>query len=716
MKDTQLLARTPAQFPLESPAGYLQRLAEANGCFSPLVLLDVAGMGRIEGFTPHLAVDKLAPLIGEHSTSLHGYGGAGAGHRVSFSVCGVPLQSRDLRVSTSKICPVCILERSYAPAWLDLAAVDACPVHRRKLLTRCAACGSKLRRTRPGLLRCHCSADLSLQAGEAIAEDHAALLKCLAAKLGEPAKGCDDDYLLDNWLQSMSLMRLLRVIGALAALHRGATKQEGASDAQRAARLLANWPGNAHVALWRLLPKGERTSGTGAMLEHAPSIYRAWLRGVTDPVDVAMLRQMLAGFRAEATAQALTDISVAVEDSGEPSSRWASNGASPLAAERHPLDVAAYDGPAGGGARVAPAVRYDDRRDAPRARPVRSVQIAAVSPRDAARRLGLPVSVLDFLRRHRLIGQGSYAGNGAAYPLAALVALDAQIAAVPVVGRKERAATVRLKVALRRHYGYADAKGELVAAVLTGQMPVVGRYGPGIPDLEVEVAQVEAFVARARQGAYAGWLTASVAAKQLDCDPTVVGSLRGRGLLEGGEFATGLRVSEASVEAFRRCYRSLSSLSREEGRSSRALEEVAGATGIALLSVPRQGKKSEQAFIRLEDVERLRAASLRPVVAQPQQDADYCTVTAAAVMLSCTDVVVPQLIRLGHLARCSGPVRDGVSLASLQSFLRQYQAVVKVAKGKGVGSSRVIGEAAAQGMGLLSVPRGATGALNRPGF
>lgn len=679
MNGAHLLVRTPLQHRLESPAGYLQRLSEANGYGTPQSLLAFAGMGRDEAFTTRLNIEKLAAVLGVRPESLHAYESIGVNAARLPSLCGVQVMHHDLAIARSGICAQCVTELGFSPAWFDLTAMDACPTHRRRLVMVCPACRQAFRRRRPGLLTCKCRADLAGARAEPIEADHTELLGWVVSKFTDQPDN-EQCGMPAQWLSTMSLERLLRVVASFASLHLAATGQLNVSDAQRAARLLSRWPENLYLAIAALTPVDVKGSGAQLLRSSALSVYRTWVKNLSSAPDMAFARGVLAEFdatRAYGSAQSLLVTAVL------PMSRSAA---------------------------VAKRKRSGQLDRSARASNSNVGPGQFVRARVAAKQLGLPVSVLRFLSRTGALGPGST--RHAMFTAAALSQMENQIDGLQILPPGADAVPVKLMTVLRRHFGYIDGKGELVAAVLSGTMSVIGKIGPGFAGLVVDDAQAATFIASARRAGFAGTLSAEAAAAKINCDPTAVEDLCTQGLLEGRTYATGLRFAEDCVLAFIRQFRFLSSIGKEHCASARSLKAIATSVNLPLLLARKSSTGTHQAFLRVEHVDAL-VSALQAHRNPPEERGlrsvpvgDSITFQATAETLECTPSVVSRLIELGHLLIHECVAGRRINRASVDSFLARFRSVVCIARQHGVGPTKILNEAAKLDIDLLAVARG----------
>lgn len=677
MNSAHLLVRTPVQHPLESPAGYLLRVSEANGYGTPKSLLTFADMDRDEAFTTRFNTEKLAVVLGVRPNQLHGYQSRGSNVAAMPALCGLQVMHRDLVITCSRLCPQCIAELGFVPAWFDLSAVDACPTHMRSLVSVCMECKQCMGSLRPGLLTCRCRADLSGALGEPIEADHAELLTWVVSKFTDRPSS-EKHGMPTEWLGAMSLERLLRVIGSLASLHAAATRQSGATDLQRSARLLSRWPENFYVAMAALMPADVDGNGAQLMRANAESVYRTWVANMSSASDMAFVRNVLAEF-----------------DPAKPPGLVQSLLVSVIPPAPRPPETQKWKR-----SRGQDKLTRADQSDRSDGRAGQYMQV-----RVAAKHIGLPVSVLRFLHRTGALGLGST--RRSVLSKAALLHIEGQVEALQILPPGADAVQISLMAVLRRKFGYIDGKGELVAAVLNGTISVIGRVGPGFAGLNVDANQAATFIARARSAGYAGTLSSAAAAERINCAPTVIDDLCAQGLLAGRTYATGLRILEDSASAFIQQFRSLASISKEHGTSARNLLAMASSTNAPLVFARRSCTGKSQAFLRVKDLDLL-VAALDASRRLPQSVliGDSITFQVAADALECTPTVVPRLIELGYLAIHECVAGRRVAKATVDRFLALFRSVAYIARQHGVGPARILNEAASLGIDLLAVERG----------
>lgn len=158
-----LLMRTPAYSPLESPLHYILRLSEANGYSTPTVVMSLAAPDedwRVLAKWNCTYINRLLP-DSQHTPPTFTYRWPSSSRRCDLALLGKPMLSRHINARHAGICPECVHDLGFAPAWCDTRFAIACPTHNRMLIFRCQACGKRLSLYRRGLCTCSCGASLS---------------------------------------------------------------------------------------------------------------------------------------------------------------------------------------------------------------------------------------------------------------------------------------------------------------------------------------------------------------------------------------------------------------------------------------------------------------------------------------------------------------------------------------------------------------------------
>jgi len=252
---------------LESPFGYLCRVAEAHRYNGPHWLLQLAGLSpdraaREDDASRIAHVLRLEP---EEWLALCYRRAARPRPCEQRRFCGKPVGADQLNLSRPRVCPSCLRERSVCWAIWDLCLVAACPTHRCLLVNRCPGCKKTLAWRRPAVTRCRCGTDFRTVTAEVASTDLLAINTLIyrAARFSPgtiAAPGLDDYHFLPEVVQLPvgSLLRLIRSLGLLGEEERLRRKQRPfhrtdlltAIEADQAATAaLRDWPRAWHKVL-----------------------------------------------------------------------------------------------------------------------------------------------------------------------------------------------------------------------------------------------------------------------------------------------------------------------------------------------------------------------------------------------------------------------------------------------------------------------------------
>ena len=256
--------RTPAYHPLESPLHYFLRLSEANGYFTPTVILHLIASNEnwpVLAHWDYAHINKVLPPA-RHTPQSLTYRWPTSDCRCDLSLLGKPILSRHLNAPHAGVCPECIHELGYAPAWWDLRYAIACSAHRRMLVFRCPKCGKRLLHLRRGLLTCSCGASLADSPEEEPSSEIIWLMNLLKEKVEDPLDGSESSItqrpLRPEDADLDTLCTIIRSLGLAEHRMSGAEGGPGPSSAvprwlPAVATFLYDWPKGVHefCARWQ---------------------------------------------------------------------------------------------------------------------------------------------------------------------------------------------------------------------------------------------------------------------------------------------------------------------------------------------------------------------------------------------------------------------------------------------------------------------------------
>ncbi len=206
--------------PLESPRGYLCRVASAHAFDSLQWLLDLAGFPRsISAFDREDQCRPVAHMLRlepQEWLAMTYRAAKGTGRFAQRLFCGQKVCGDQFNYRRPGICPNCLRERPVWWAVWDLGLVAACPLHRCLLINQCPACGKKVIWRRPAVEKCRCGADWRDATAEAANADLVAInsLIYLAAgfQLSRATELALDDCHFPPELRRLALGPLLSLI------------------------------------------------------------------------------------------------------------------------------------------------------------------------------------------------------------------------------------------------------------------------------------------------------------------------------------------------------------------------------------------------------------------------------------------------------------------------------------------------------------------------
>ena len=614
---TPLLVRHPAPFPTESLLGYILRLSEENGYMTPWSLLLLAQIRQHEARSSGMKVAKLAQVCNRPQTELQSISYRWPGDRLRSSrLLGHLLTPWELVVTRPKLCPECVAEKGFIEAHFDLALMTGCSVHRRSLLCRCPGCMNPLRWFRPGLLECRCGTSLRNASLPAISEAEADLLDIMRRKILGLAAGRDyASRLPSSYLEVMRLQPLLSVVAMLGRRRMVVDQDSDRRNPRRivsaAASVLADWPNNFFRLLRGItegMPKGYSTGvGRGRL----SGIYRSLLslRRIKPTEQADFLRVAFLGFIRNDWRPDFIDQKLMKRLRNGQSERFISKAAF---ARRYGIDP-----------RTAARFVEDQRvpsktfRWGMEERKLIDSAAARLSPtlpgkiyrtRQAAAMIGISGGLLK-----RLKANGDFEVNHQLRTKPGFHELDIEAfiqrlkRLAPPVSPADLSSPsyIRFAIVARGWYGSVEIKANIVRAVLSRELPVVGNVDGTVAGLLVSYEGFQRLAHDERARANGSSRTIAEAASQLECNTRSVRRLVELGWLRARPTPKAFRVTGESIAEFKKRYVSLLSLARMTNSASWALERLCKRRNLPMLVARQPSKKSSQAFIRVEQRQEL---------------------------------------------------------------------------------------------------------------
>jgi hypothetical protein len=173
---------------------------------------------------------------------------------------------------------------------------------------------------------------------------------------------------------------------------------------------------------------------------------------------------------------------------------------------------------------------------------------------------------------------------------------------------------IRFAIVARGWYGSVETKANIVRAVLSRELPVVGNIDGTVAGLLVSYEEFQRLAHDERARANGDTRTIAEAACQLECNTRSIRRLVELEWLRARPTPKAFRVTEESIAEFKKRYVSLLSIARATNSASWALQRFCKRGNLPMLVAMKPRKKSSQAFIRVEDKQKLLCLRSGPVV------------------------------------------------------------------------------------------------------
>lgn len=589
---SNLLLRTPKPFDLESMRGYLLRLAEENGLSSVAPILKLAGIGEDKARYAEQPVEVLESVTGHPLKTLAHLPLTNPLTNIQ-QVSGHPVSKGYSILSTPKICPCCIKEAGYTPAYWDLIAVQGCYKHQQSLVTECHQCHAKLTWKRPGLLTCKCGADLSGAKGIPLALEELEFLRVIDAKFNGLVLEDSESLtgLPFKHLTQVSLSTILAIMHTMGSMHLFVDKQVVRAKActhkdevKYALEILKDWPNNFYKFLHRV---GEEHGRESLGLDRQFSLFtqRFFKRGYPEQ-EIRFLKEAFITFGRTHWGKAFYYPRMQTKSS--PASQSNFVGVQEFAEMVRHAPSAVRKMIADGrlvvkqleGAKVGKVIIDLDKSN---------VKLPSagntVGAREAAKFIGLPVSVITGLRKigiyesaHLTLHKGSFCKED-------LLALKQRIidCQQPKLPNDQ---LISITYVMRKSFRSNTLKTSIIEKILDGSLECFG-CAKELPDIRIKFTDLEALCGNVFSEER-DWLSVKQTSSELHCDKGIVAVMLHEGLLEG-EVDKGVhQINRQSVLNFKQKYVTLQQLSFAFDLGVKSLNHLCQQHGLALLSVKRK--------------------------------------------------------------------------------------------------------------------------------
>lgn len=627
------LVYTPPTHPREGFLGYVLRSSEANGYETPWHIFKLAGLAQSKMTSLTIPLGKLSHILGRPEDELE---------RLPWRRCpereqeAIPVSeemqvTRFVALKHPRICPSCVDESGIVDSAWDLRIMLACPRHGIALVDHCPACHGRITWFRPGLNRCRCGHRLFADDGSMRFPQHALDLLQVVYDVAHglptnPTPSSGIPALALYGLGLRDLLRLLTRVGHLVCEGKSPGRGSKPYSRERLVRIAGffdEWPRRFHQFLESTNANSSiaatglarRFSAFYASIISTVSIERdklLFIRSAFGQYTTKVDRRQHAHARYFMTTkewhamrkEGLTEPQIrakALAPAGPPQfmsqaalaahlgvatitlSRWATLGLFGL-----------QKGQAVRSNRIIYAV--------PPTLPKKHIS-GSLHIRAAARRLGIPVSCLERLRRDGYLQVTRIGATTDQFHEDDLSSLEAMLLdRAPILLEAKPDGHMTLTEYFRLKLKGVENKYQLIQGILDGTCLAVGRLGPRVGDIIVSDESVCSLRTELEQRT--GWVTARIAARLLQCLISTVIRLVVDGHLEGQITGRFCKVTTESLERFGAKFESCTTIATRWGTTVRRVKAVLAARGVVLLDVPvKKGSAvSLQTFCRRDDL------------------------------------------------------------------------------------------------------------------
>ena len=498
VNNIQPLPVTPQINATESLMSLILRTSAVNGYTSPSFMLRHAGMTENEIRSARPPIDKLAALYARNSDYFCLFScGSDLTNRKNkqWSVLGQSIPAMYVNVKSAKICPECTKKDNKIDGFWDLKYAIACPEHKRYAITICPNCRKPLRWLRQGLLTCSCGHDLSELKGDLVEDESIlSILSLIKDKLhGGQLKNSNFykfGYPLED-LRNISFSSLISIISRLHKSHQNKffSKESVHQSSEKhtlklAGGMLSNWPQGFYDYLENLYAQNPRPEKS-SIFQQFRSFHGSYFEAGLPPEDVWFLKEAFFKFGNE---------------------RWKNRGlANPREVSKLNItrnfvginEVAKYLG-----VTVVTVIKYERkglikgetlrtkksiRRSFDLSKlPFKKSEGKYYKLRDAAKFIGLPVSLLSCLRKQNIykvmrLGWGTEGFSEIDLVEFRDTCLAKASTPIDLISKK----CISVKQLLRKKIS-PEKFSKIIVSINSGELIPIGRLGDNISDIVLE--------------------------------------------------------------------------------------------------------------------------------------------------------------------------------------------------------------------------------------
>lgn len=500
-------------------------------------------------------------------------------------------------------CPQCVQKDGYIEAFWSLSYAVGCPKHGIAPITHCVECGEKVSWFRPGLLTCRCGANFADQSLETLDEAVLEFMKIIALKVhgfrlgglknksGYPIKYFDE----------LSLSSLLLIMNVLQKQYYKCHEPQPntrSREIDSSVNIFKNWPHGYHAFLNNLGEYYETTRPPeSALRKQFELFYLALFKNSSFKKDTDYLKSEFIEFGKGVWGKGHIDKKLLDNQS--------------LTSDMRYLTKSQFCERTGMPPRVLNMIiksPYINKKTIPRGNGnsrviidtkgtlIPNIFIKAIPIREAGTSLGIPVSVLKYLKEGLMSTDSLHRGRKETWFVeeVAFLMQSAREHAEHIGFYKQE--MVPLQSVLRKKLRSDAVKADIVSAVIDGQLPTEASTDDKLSEFLVDKGMVLALIERHKSRKEQMTMTFPEAAQKLGIEITVIKDAIEQEILVSTVVNGRVRITEESVSFCSEKYIALSGLAKDLKTSARLLLRLCETNYIEVISLKRNSKAGNRGY------------------------------------------------------------------------------------------------------------------------
>lgn len=605
----------------ESIHGYILRAAEANGYKSPDYIYKLGGVqDKHYRSACYFRIHKIARLFGENQKAVIDAGRmlpvrkkSNNKYPLKLKIVNEYVNRMYTDVKHQGYCPECIIENGYIKSAWSLKYYIGCHEHMRYLVYSCPYCGGRINIVRRGMLRCSCGESLEDVKGKSIEDkDIIWLLKYIDGLVYTGMSSTENDikYETSYYFGDRDINAIFHMAEKLGAIHQ---KHNDIDDAKNrpaeynriyffsvAAKVLARFPLGYYEFLNEI--RETRLGKIMTLKERYIELYNYLFRSKVVKKHLRFLQREFLDYENTIQRDTIIDKRIAEKHNID----LTIIGLNALAEELKINALTIQKLTSSDSLHYLNELfKYHNRYayDSSEILPLKANKEDSISEREAARYIGIPVSVLNILRRRGIYRQTLIGDKINSYTKHDAEMLEQKIKLnIRKMPQCEFNDSLHyyLSDVLRMKLGVPDNKTDFIEYIINGVITPVGIINDDVARIVLDKGCVEEFKFKSKVKQFG--VSFSDVATLIACDPTIVANMVIEGYLDVEEYERGNYVNIHSLLNFANNYVSCAWIANETETSTNNILALSFINELEITEFSRTHSTSRQPFINKADL------------------------------------------------------------------------------------------------------------------